>query len=146
MRADFCPSPGSDAKVRPASDGADSARDPGENTISLHNSVIAVIAKAAASRVPGVHDLAGSLVDDLAGMVGKRSAERGVHVRVEDNRVSVDVHLIVEYGAYIPTVALQVQKEVREAIERMTGKAIRAVNILVQGVHCPQARGPGGLS
>jgi uncharacterized alkaline shock family protein YloU len=71
-------------------------------------------------------------------MVGKRSAERGIHVRVEDNRVTVDVHLIVEYGSYIPKVALQVQKEVREAIERMTGKAIRAVNILIQGVHSPK--------
>jgi uncharacterized alkaline shock family protein YloU len=106
--------------------------------------VIAVISKIATSKVPGVHDLAGSLVDDLAGMVGKRTAERGVHVSVEDNLVTVDVHLIVTYGAYIPKVALQVQKEVREAIERMTGKAIKAVNILIQGVHCPKDDLEGG--
>lgn len=138
MRADVYPVPGSAANDRHAGGGPDAARESDENTISIHNSVIAVISKTAASRVPGVHDLAGSLVDDLAGMVGKRSAERGIHVRVEDNRVTVDVHLIVEYGAYIPKVALQVQKEVREAIERMTGKAIRAVNILIQGVHSPK--------
>lgn len=143
MRADTYTVPGSPELERPMSGGLESARDFGENTISIHNSVIAVIAKTAAAQVPGVHDLAGSLVDDLAGMVGRRSAERGVHVRVEDNRVTVDVHLVVEYGAYIPTVALQVQKEVREAIERMTGKAIRAVNILVQGVQGPREGGKG---
>lgn len=105
-----------------------------DNAICIHNSVIAIISRIAASKVPGVYDLAGSFVDEIAGMVGKRKAERGVHVTIEDDHVSVDIHVIVEYGIYIPKVAWQVQKDVREAIEKMTGKSIKAVNVLIQGV------------
>ncbi len=106
--------------------------------IHIHNSVIAVIAREAVLKVPGVADLAGSLVDDIAGMVGRKPLERGVRVEVGENSLVIEVALVVEYGASIPKVAFEVQSRVREDVERLTGKSVRSVNVIVQSVRLPE--------
>ena len=102
-------------------------------SIRIHNNVIAVIARLAALKVPGVVELegGGSFVDGIAGMIGKRGLDRGIRVYVSENRVTVDVGVIIEYGRRIPEVAARLQADVREAVEQMTGQAVRAVNISV---------------
>lgn len=102
--------------------------------IHIHNSVIAVIARMAAVKVPGVADLVGTLVDGLAGIVGKKPTDRGVHVEIVDNNVVLELSLVVDYGINIPKVAWQVQSDVRQAVEQMTGKSVKAVNVLVQSL------------
>jgi uncharacterized alkaline shock family protein YloU len=105
--------------------------------IQIHNSVIAQIARRAAQKVPGVVELAGSIVDDLAGLVTRRVGDRGVRVEVEGDRIVLEIHIVVEYGVYIPKVAWQVQSAVREDVEKMTGRSVSAVNVIVQGVRVP---------
>ena len=110
-------------------------------SIQIHNSVIAIIARLAAAEVPGVADLAQNLVENLAGLVaGRRAGERGVHVEIVDNQVVLDVHVTLDYGVNIPKVAWQVQHDVREAVERMSGKQVRAVNVFVQNIAVPADR------
>jgi len=125
----------------PAEEKAEETHDLG--AIQIHNSVIAVIAREAALKVPGVADLAGSLVDDLAGMVGRKPLDRGVRVEVGENSLVVEIALIVEYGVSIPKVAFEVQSRVRTDIERMTGKSVRSVNVIVQGVQLASAQPKG---
>jgi uncharacterized alkaline shock family protein YloU len=107
--------------------------------IHIHNGVIAVIARLAAVKVPGVVDLVGSIVDGIAGMVGRKPNDRGVHVEIVDNGIVIEMNLIVEYGVNIPKVAWQVQTEVRQAVEQMTGKPVKGVNIVVQSIQMPKA-------
>ncbi|MDZ4198145.1 MAG: Asp23/Gls24 family envelope stress response protein [Kiritimatiellia bacterium] len=123
----------------PRTDSVPDGRDDDRQSIRIHNSVIAVIARIAALKVPGVHDLAGSFVDGIVGIVGKQTLEKGVHVTVEENVVTLDVHVIVEYGSFIPKVAWQVQNDVRIAVEKMTGKSVKTVLVIVQGVHVPES-------
>jgi uncharacterized alkaline shock family protein YloU len=115
-------------------DHIDEAGELGE--IHIHNSVIAVIARVAAVKVKGVVDLVGTLVDGIAGIVGK-NADRGVHVEIVDNNVVLELKLMVEYGVNIPRVAWQVQADVRQAVEQMTGKSVKAVNVIVQSLRVP---------
>ncbi len=105
--------------------------------VHIHNSVIGVIARLAAAKVPGVVDFVGGLVDGLAGIVGKKSNDRGVHVEIVDNSVVIELNVVLEYGVHIPKVAWQIQQEVRKAVEQMTGKSVRAVNVVVQSVQAP---------
>ncbi len=106
-------------------------------SVQIHNSVIAVIARLAALRVDGVVDLVGNLVDGLAGIVGRKSGDRGVHVEIVDNNVVIEMSVILEYGVSIPKTCWQIQHDVREGVESMTGKAVKAVNILVQSIQFP---------
>lgn len=109
--------------------------------VQIHNGVIAVIARLAAVRVPGVVDLIGNLVDGIAGIVGRKSGDRGVHVEIADNSVIIELSVILEYGVSIPKTAWQIQHDVCDAVESMTGKAVKAVNVLVQSVAVPPETG-----
>jgi uncharacterized alkaline shock family protein YloU len=119
-------------------------------SVQIHNHVIATITRLAALKVPGVMDMSGGIVDGLAGMIGKKSADRGIRVDFEDGAVVIEVNVVLEYGVRIPHVAWQVQSEVRQAVEQMTGKTVKAVNVLIQSVRTPsEASGPraeGGAS
>ncbi len=105
--------------------------------IRIHNNVIATIARIAALKVPGVVDMSGNLVDGIAGIMGKKIDDRGVRVEINEDGVVLEVHVVLAYGARIPQVSWQVQNDVREAVEQMTGKAVTAVNVVVQSVRMP---------
>jgi uncharacterized alkaline shock family protein YloU len=117
-------------------------------SIRIHNHVIAVIARLAAMKVPGVVEMSGSLVDGLAGVIGKKPKDRGIRVDLEENNVVLELNVVLDYGVAIPNVAWQLQNDVRQAVEQMTGKNVRAVNVVVQGVRIPghEQRGEEGLS
>jgi uncharacterized alkaline shock family protein YloU len=118
--------------------------------VQIHNNVIATIARLAALKVPGVVEMSGTFVDGLAGMIGKKAVDRGIHVVVEDNAVVMELHVVLEFGVRIPQVAWQIQNEVRQAVEHMTGKVVKAVNVIVQTLRFPGENKPvseegGGL-
>ena len=61
-------------------------------------------------------------------------------VEVGEKEAAVDIFVIMEYGSRIPEVALKVQENVKQAIERMTGLKVIEVNVHVQGVSFPEAQ------
>ena len=102
--------------------------------VQIHNNVIATIARLAALKVPGVAEMSGTFVDGLAGMIGKPVVDRGIRVDFEENVVVIELHVVIEFGVRIPHVAWQIQNEVRQAVEQMTGKSVKAVNVIVQAL------------
>ena len=120
--------------------------DAGLGSVRIHNNVIAVIAHEAAGRVPGVVELSGTLVDEIADIIGKRNRDRGVRVAVEsENTIVVELTAVLEYGVYIPEVCGKLQLEVRKSIEELTGKRVQAVNIAVQSIRRPAKDSAGGV-
>ena len=107
----------------------------GYGRISINNNVIAVIAHETARKVPGVVELQGSLADDLAGMMGKKSKDKGIRVGKENEELlSIDLNVVLEFGVRIPDVCVQLQAAVKEAVEEMTGQQVFGVNVVVQGI------------
>ena len=102
--------------------------------VQIHNNVIATIARLAALKVPGVAEMSGTFVDGLAGMIGKPVVDRGIRVDFEENVVVIELHVVIDFGVRIPHVAWQIQNEVRQAVEQMTGKSVKAVNVIVQAL------------
>lgn len=119
--------------------------DAGLGTVQIHNNVISVIAHDAADRVPGVIELSGTLVDGLADIIGKKQRDRGIRVAVEsENTITVELTVILEFGVNIPEICGQLQAEVRQAVEDMTGKCVQAVNVSVQGLRRVETEQPEG--
>jgi uncharacterized alkaline shock family protein YloU len=102
--------------------------------VQIHNNVIATIARLAALKVPGVAEMSGTFVEGLAGMIGKPVVDRGIRVDFEENYVMIELHVVIDFGVRIPHVAWQIQNEVRQAVEQMTGKSVKAVNVIVQAL------------
>jgi len=120
------------------------ATDSGYGRISINNNVIAVIAHETAKKVPGVVELQGSLADDLAGIIGKRSKDKGIRVEKESEELlTIDLTVVLEFGVRIPDICVQLQSAVKDAVEEMTGQQVYAVNVVVQGIRGTGEK-PGG--
>lgn len=103
--------------------------------VNISEEVIATIASVAASEVPGVASMAGSIVGEISGaLLGRKSSTRGVRVVTAGKEVSLDLYISVRYGARIPEVAYKVQETVKKSIESMTDLKVAQVNIHIQGV------------
>jgi uncharacterized alkaline shock family protein YloU len=61
-----------------------------------------------------------------------RRRRRKVAVEIGDGRARVDLELAVEYGRVLPDVARDVQREVTDALTRMCGVTVDAVDVSVE--------------
>jgi uncharacterized alkaline shock family protein YloU len=108
-------------------------------TIKFSDEVIAVCSANATLKTKGVADLAGDFTNALSkSILGKELLSKGVKASQNDEGVIVDVFVIVEYKVNIPSVAWDIQENVKNEITSMTGLKVNAVNINIQGVKMPE--------
>lgn len=105
--------------------------------IHISEEVLAAIAAAAAMEVEGVSSLAANLGRDIADLLGKKNLAKGVRVKMEDDRVEVELSVLMTYGHTIPEIGKAVQENVKAAIESMTGLDVAGINVNVAGVTFP---------
>ena len=106
--------------------------------IHISEDVLASIAAAAALEVEGVSALAANLGRDIAELLGKKNLAKGVHVHMDEEKVTVDLSVLLASGHTIPEMGRAVQDSVRNAVESMTGLEVAAVNVTVAGITFPQ--------
>lgn len=124
----------------PPDDNAEDGVDQGE--IKIHHHVIATIARLAALKVPGVAALSPSFAQGLAKIFGRKMDDTGIRVLLLEAGVVIDLYVVVHFGVRIPQVAWQVQSEVRQAVEQMTGKNVKSVNVVIQSLQFEAGRNP----
>ncbi len=106
------------------------------DSIKISNDVIAIIAGAAVSEVPGVYGMSGGFAGGISEVLkGKKNLAKGIKVDATEENAKIDVNIIVEYGARIPDVAFEIQNRVKKSVENMTGLKVDQVNVHVQGVN-----------
>jgi uncharacterized alkaline shock family protein YloU len=94
--------------------------------VKISADVIATIAGLAAVEIEGVVTTT-SLTDKLL-------KNNGVKVVLEEDEVTLDIMMVVDYGVSIPDVAFKVQENIKNTVETMTGLKVSQVNIHVQGI------------
>lgn len=103
--------------------------------ILIDNEVIAQYAGLTAVECFGIVGMATiSMKDGLVKLLRGDSVSKGVNVTIEDNRISIDFHIIVAYGVTISVVAENLMSTVQYKIEEFTGMPVDHVNIYVEGV------------
>jgi len=102
--------------------------------IKIHENVIASVVRKATCSVDGIVRLAGSaLVDNIAEIVGSRKIyDRAISINIEGTSAEIEVNVVVAYGAYVPSVAAEVQSAVIEKVEKITGMSVSRVDVVVQ--------------
>jgi uncharacterized alkaline shock family protein YloU len=104
-------------------------------TIKIADDVIAVCAVNATLKTKGVSDFSAVLSDSFSkGFFGKDPSYKGIKVAQNEDGISIDIFVIVDYGVKIPAVAWDIQENVKKQVEEMTDSPVKAVNIHVQGV------------
>ena len=102
--------------------------------IHISEEVLAAIAAAAALEVEGVSGLAANLGSDIAELLGKKNLAKGVRVKMEEDKVEVELSVLMAYGYTIPEMGKSIQEGVKNAIESMTGLEVSGVNVNVGGI------------
>jgi uncharacterized alkaline shock family protein YloU len=111
----------------------------GEDTTTLGGihispNAVATIAYHATLESYGVVGLAArNLADGLVKTI-TRDPSRGITVRYNGEDIDIEIHVIVEYGTRISTVAESVSNTVRFHVEKALGLKVNSVNIHVAGL------------
>ncbi|WP_195572928.1 Asp23/Gls24 family envelope stress response protein [Paenibacillus sp. 1001270B_150601_E10] len=105
-----------------------------EGNIRISNDVVATIAGIAALETPGIAAMSGGLSEGWAKRLGGKNVQKGVTVEVGQVETAIDLRVIVIYGMPIQEVCRQLQLNVREAVQNMTGLSVVEINVKVEGV------------
>lgn len=108
-------------------------------SVNISNDVVSIVASLAASSVKGVSGMVSSMSGGIAELLGKKNMSKGVKVSVNGKDVTLNLAIIVEYGAKIPDVAWEIQEKVKSEVEAMTGLNVVSVNVSVEGVNVPKS-------
>ena len=104
--------------------------------IKISNEVVSTIAGIAATEIDGVSCMYSSFVNGFAQKLGaKKNLSKGVKVDMEENNVSIDLYIVVDYGVKIPELAWSIQENVKSNVEAMTGMNVTKVNIHIEGIN-----------
>lgn len=103
--------------------------------IKIAVDVVATIAGIATNEIEGVAGMSNSIAGGIAEIFGtKKSLSRGVKVDIKEKNTVIDLFVVVDYGVRIPELAWEIQENVKNSVETMTGLTVEKVNIHVEGV------------
>jgi uncharacterized alkaline shock family protein YloU len=107
-------------------------------SVKVANEVIAHIASLTASQVQGVTGMYQARARDGHRVLPTSSSYKGVRVDLGNEALNLELFLVVDHSAHVPTVAAEVQRQVADAIDKMLGLEVRQVNIFVGDVRFPE--------
>ena len=105
-----------------------------DGNVSVSEDVIAIIAWEAMHDVEGYGGPGAGLTGELADLMGKKKAARGVRVSGSSEGVTVEAFVTVRFGYSVTKVAMAIQEAVSKAVRDMTGISVCAVNVNVTGI------------
>ena len=112
-----------------------SSMDTHMGNISIDHEVIAQYAGTVAMECFGIVGMAGmSVKDGLVKLLKKESMTRGIQVSLNNNKLTLDFHVIVSYGVSILAVSDNLIDSVKYKVGEFTGIEIEKINIFVEGV------------
>lgn len=113
----------------------DDALGESEDSLTYSNGVIEKIVAMATREVPHVLGMKGNLMHFVQETFGAENLGKGVTVEVtDDNRVIVNISVIIEYGCYAPAIFEDVKQRVVERLGAMTGLEVAGVNLRIEDV------------
>ncbi|MCI5605142.1 MAG: Asp23/Gls24 family envelope stress response protein [Clostridia bacterium] len=103
--------------------------------IKISVDVVSTIAGIATAELEGVAGMYSSFAGGIAEKFGaKKNPSKGVKVEMTEDTVAIDLYIVVDYGVRIPELAWEIQENVKNNVETMTGLSVEKVNIHIEGV------------
>ena len=104
--------------------------------ITVDPEVIAKYAGTVAVECFGIVGMAAlNVKDGLVHLLKKESLTRGIQVRIDDdNKISINFHIIVAYGVSISAVTENLISNVKYRVEEFSGMPVDKINIYIEGV------------
>ncbi|MFQ5419990.1 MAG: Asp23/Gls24 family envelope stress response protein [Anaerolineae bacterium] len=108
-------------------------------SIDISTTAVISIASRAIDQCYGVVGMASkNLVNGISNLLS-RDNKRGIEVQINEDGITIDVYVIVEYGVRIRAVAESIQNTVKFHVEKSMGLPVTAVNVYIQGLRLNKA-------
>ena len=104
--------------------------------VSISDDVIASVAGGAAVSCYGIIGMASKnqVKDGITEILRKENYAKGIVVKKDEEKLVIDLYIIVMYGTKISEIANNVQSSVKYQIEKTLGVKVNAINIYIQGI------------
>ena len=104
-------------------------------SLQISTEVVGKIARCAALEVDGVAEVScGVQNKKLKSLLESASIQPPVVVEMRDGTASITLHLMMQFGARIPSVAEKVQENVKSAVQNMTNVTVSRVDLVIAGL------------
>ncbi len=103
--------------------------------ITITNESIAAVTGYIARECYGVIDLVSSkFSDSVKSSIKKKPLTKGVKILTVNNRIYIDLFVILKYGVAINAVADSLKSSIKYGVEQFTGMIVDSVNVNIVGV------------
>lgn len=104
-------------------------------SLQISTEVLGKIARCAALEVTGVAEVScGSQNRKVKDFLERANVQSPVTVEMRDGTAEITLHLVVAFGARIPSVAEKVQENVKTAVQNMTNVTVSRVDLVIAGL------------
>ena len=104
-------------------------------SIVIDTTVIATYAGSVAVECFGIVGMASvNMKDGLVKLLRKDHLERGISIHLDNNKISIDFHVIVAYGVSISAVGNNLLDNVKYKLEAFTSMEVEKITVFVEGV------------
>ncbi|MBU0567241.1 Asp23/Gls24 family envelope stress response protein, partial [bacterium] len=100
-------------------------------TATISDEVVGAISGLAAAEVRGVAGMSEGIVGGIAKILSRSQIGKGVKVEVGKKEAAIDLAIIADYGSIIPEVIRNIQANIKNKVETMTGLKVIEVNVRV---------------
>ena len=104
-------------------------------SLQISTEVLGKIARCDALEVSGVAEVScGSQNRKVKDFLERANVQSPVTVEMRDGTAEITLHLVVAFGARIPSVAEKVQENVKTAVQNMTNVTVSRVDLVIAGL------------
>ena len=104
-------------------------------SLQISTEVLGKIARCAALEVAGVAEVScGSQNRKVKDFLERANVQSPVTVEMRDGTAEITLHLVVAFGARIPSVAEKVQENVKTAVQNITNVTVSRVDLVIAGL------------
>jgi len=105
--------------------------------VTIAPEVLVTIARLTTLKTPGVARLGSSTLGSVNRVVQRGTKRDGVKIEVDDQGVTVELHVIAQHDANMLELGQRIQANISRAIAEMVGMKVNAVNVYIEDVQLP---------
>lgn len=103
--------------------------------VYINSDVISTIAGASAIECYGLVGMASkNKTNGIVSLLKRENLSKGVEIKSEEDGITIDLYVIVQFGTRISVVAQNIIEKVKYNVETQTGLKVKKVNLNIEGV------------
>lgn len=111
--------------------------------VNIPKEIIENIVRVILKDIKGVAKTKKPIMEEMSDISKKNARKvnkntKNVKVEIKNNRLSINLSIILKYGVRIPDIAWEIQNRIKQELKKIIGVENVEINIHVQGIQFPK--------